>query len=178
MHILERDQDAVMRRLLFKGSWVIGAVVLAGALAYTFLGVRETWRTAQKNDIYATVFRYWSEHESPRSLSKKTADMYISVDGKDPDEELLRYLRVSTLAIKKDSEWTNPPGAGVRIGLGNLTWDGCSAVTVSVVDNSTWNYIAGQQYRVLRRGSVWEVASVTPFHYEVFRAPLKPDRPR
>jgi len=156
-----------MRRLVYKGRWAIGVVLLVGASVFAYLQVRDAWRAAQKNDIYATAVRHWSEHKAPRSLGRRP--VYISVDGKDPDEQLMRYLRGSIPAFRKASEWTNPPGTGVGIGVCNLTWVGCSAATVSVVDTYTWNFVAGEHYRVLRRGGRWEVSSVGHFGYEVLR---------
>jgi len=163
-----------MKRLLYRRRWLIRVIALVGALVAAYLGARHAWRTAHEDDVYAAALRHWCEHSLP-SASRGQA-LYVQLDGKDPDEQLIGRLRESVPGARKYSERPIPPDAGVRVGLCDLTWVGWTAARVSVVDTCTWTRVGGQHYRVVRRGGRWDVASVAAFGYEVYRAPPRPDR--
>ena len=117
------------------------------------------WRAAEADDIYATVFRYRFQDELPELLDEET--FYIAVDDNDPSDRLLELLSHEMPVVEKMSDWSDPPGTGIRMGLWRLTWKSDEELTVCWA-RRIGKCVFNQECRVVLGAEGWNVADVHP----------------
>ena len=105
-------------------------------------------------DIRETVFRHQFMKNSS-AVQQKAKAYFLSIDGKDPDAEILRRFEGHQPPVRAGSEFKEREG--LKFTVGDVKWINNNTVEVSGGYHEHGKSASGNRYRVARKSGKWRV---------------------